>query len=200
MERATELVSALKLDTEFLDGGVKHRRHVPKPIPSQPIKKVKKRKRPHNALPHIGRDSSSPVDIESTVQIDMSSPHNIDALSSPQIEDSTGTADGGPSIRVKEAPVPEEPVFIEIEEVWDIEPSSIIGKGSFGIVRFERRRPQMADHTQTTHNQVRAVKEVRKLSTPDYMKELQAIARFSRAPVRWNLNRPLNGQRLLTVP
>jgi hypothetical protein len=125
MEHTLDLVSALRLNTEFLAGGVKHKRRIPKKKPGE-----------------------SPIRIEEELPI--------------QIEENSP---------------------IEIEEIWDIEPGSIIGQGSFGIVRFERRRPLMSDHTQTSNNQVRAVKEIRKLSTPDYMKELQAIAKFSQAQV-----------------
>jgi hypothetical protein len=153
---ALELVSALRLDTEFLPGGVKHRRHLTKPKSSQPSKPTKKRKAPHENLSQSRQDSPAQDQHESPLRIERGSS------------------------------VPEETMLIEIEEVWDIEPSSIIGQGAFGIVRFERRRPQMDNYTQTTHNQVRAVKEIRKLGTPDYMKELQAIARFSQAQVRCN--------------
>jgi len=169
MEQALELVSALRLDTEFLPGGVKHRRHITKPKPSQSSKQAKKRKKPHEYLSQVGQDSPLQVEEELLVRTEGESPNQIDA---------------GSAIQIAESSVPEETVLIDIEEIWDIEPSSIIGQGAFGIVRFERRRPQMDNHTQTTHNQVRAVKEIRKLSTPDYMKELQATAKFSQAQVR----------------
>jgi hypothetical protein len=168
MEQGLKLVSALRLDTEFLPGGVKHRRHIQKRKQSQSSQPSKKRKRPSKYLSQIEQDSPLQVEEESPVQID-----------------------GESAIQIAESSVPDETAQIEIEEIWDIEPSSIIGQGAFGIVRFERRRPQMANHTQTTHNQVRAVKEIRKLSTLDHMKELQAIAKFSQAQVRWNLSLPL---------
>lgn len=125
MEHTSDLVSALRLDAEFIAGGVKHKRRVPK-------------KKSGESLPRIEEESSMEI---------------------------------------------EENLSIEIEEIWDIEPGSIIGQGSFGIVRFERRRPLMSDQTQTSHNQVRAVKEIKKLSTLDYMKEVQAVAKFSQAQV-----------------
>jgi len=124
MENTLGLVSALRLNTEFFAGGVKHNRRIPK------------------------KSGKSPIRIEEAPPI--------------QVEENSPT---------------------EIEEIWDIEPSSIIGQGAFGIVRFERRRPLISDHSQTSHNQVRAVKEIKKLNTPDYMKELQAIAKFSQAQV-----------------
>jgi hypothetical protein len=159
MEQGLKLVSALRLDTEFLPGGVKHRRHIQKPKQSQSSQPSKKRKRPSKYLSQIEQDSPLQVEEESPVQID-----------------------GESAIQIAESSVPDETAQIEIEEIWDIEPSSIIGQGAFGIVRFERRRPQMANHT---------VKEIRKLSTLDHMKELQAIAKFSQAQVRWNLSLPL---------
>ncbi|KAF2499006.1 kinase-like protein [Lophium mytilinum] len=160
MEQVLELVSALKLDTEFLPEGVKHKRHIPKPRSSQSSKAAKKRKRPNRNLFQIGQESPMQIEEESLVHIEERSPTKIDAESSLPIEQA---------------------VMTEFEETWDIEPSSIIGQGAFGIVRFERRRPQMVNHTQTAHNQVRAVKEIRKLGTPDYIKELQAVAQFSQA-------------------
>lgn len=125
MEDTSDLVAALRLDAEFIAGGVKHMRRVPK-------------KKSGEALARIEEESSMEI---------------------------------------------EENLFIDIEEIWDIEPGSIIGQGSFGIVRFERRRPLISDQTQSSQNQVRAVKEIRKLSTPDYMKEVQAVANFSQAQV-----------------
>lgn len=125
MEHTLDLVSALRLDAEFISGGVKHKRRVPK-------------KKSGESLTRIEEESSMEI---------------------------------------------EENLSIEIKEIWDIEPGSIIGQGSFGIVRFERRRPLMSDQTQTSHNQVRAVKEIKKLSTLDYMKEVQAVAKFSQAQV-----------------
>lgn len=126
MEHTLDLVSALRLDAEFIAGGVKHRRRIPKKKKSgEPLTRIEE---------------------ESSIEI-------------------------------------EENLSIEIEEIWDIEPGSIIGQGSFGVVRFERRRPLMSDQTQSSHNQVRAVKEIRKLSTLDYMKEVQAVAKFSQAQV-----------------
>ncbi|KFY76901.1 hypothetical protein V499_03592 [Pseudogymnoascus sp. VKM F-103] len=123
MEDTSDLVAALRLDAEFIAGGVKHMRRVPK-------------KKSGETLARIEEESSMET---------------------------------------------EENLFIDIEEIWDIEPGSIIGQGSFGIVRFERRRPLISDPTQSSQNQVRAVKEIRKLSTPDYMKEVQAVANFSQA-------------------
>ncbi|KAF2964685.1 hypothetical protein GQX73_g8878 [Xylaria multiplex] len=71
--------------------------------------------------------------------------------------------------------------FPGIEEIWDVE--STIGKGTFGVVRIERRRVSRTDHRSSTLNQVRAVKEISKSAAAgqkwDYMKELEAIARFS---------------------
>lgn len=125
MEYTSDLVSALRLDAEFITGGVKHKRRIPKRKSGKSLIRIEE---------------------ESFIEI-------------------------------------EENLSIEIEEIWDIEPSSIIGQGSFGIVRFERRRPIMSDQSQTSQNQVRAVKEIRKLSTPDYMKEVQAVAKFSQAQV-----------------
>jgi hypothetical protein len=125
MEDTSDLVAALRLDAEFIAGGVKHMRRVPK-------------KKSGETLARIEEESSMEI---------------------------------------------EENLFIDIEEIWDIEPGSIIGQGSFGIVRFERRRPLISDQTQSSQNQVRAVKEIRKLSTPDYMKEVQAVANFSQAQV-----------------
>jgi hypothetical protein len=179
MEQAIKIVSALRLDTEFLPRGVKHRRRIPKPKPSQSSTQTKKRKRHHEYFLQTGQDSPLQVEEEQTIR--------IEGQSSNQTQGSPNKIDGESATQIVEPSVPEETALIEIEETWDIEPSSIIGQGTFGIVRFERRRPQMNNHTQTTHNQVRAVKEIKKLSTPDYMKELQAIAKFSQAHVPWNL-------------
>jgi hypothetical protein len=108
MDQSIDLVSAMRLDTEFLRGAHKHRREVPK------------QKR---------NDKESPRQ--------------------------------------------------QIVEIWDKEDDSFIGAGTFGHVWFERRRPLVFDPTQTSHNQVRAVKQVRKSDTPNYIRELQAIATFS---------------------
>jgi hypothetical protein len=114
MEQSMNLVSAMRLDTEFLSGAHKHRRQIQiQPIP-----------------------------------------------------------DGEPQIQ-------------NIDEVWDKEEESFIGSGSFGYVWFERRRPEVSNPQQASHNQVRAVKQVRKLATPNYIQELRAIATFSQDPVSW---------------
>jgi hypothetical protein len=170
MEQALKLVSDLRLDTEFLPEGVMHRRQIlkPKSQPTQPSKPIKNRKSPYGHLLQTRPDSHLQVEDNLSVQINGESLDEIDEES---------------ATRIVESSIPQETVLIEIEEVWDIEPSSIIGQGAFGIVRFERRRPQMVNHTQTSENQVRAVKEIRKLNTPDYMKELQAIAKFSQGDV-----------------
>ncbi|RWA10238.1 hypothetical protein EKO27_g4887 [Xylaria grammica] len=69
----------------------------------------------------------------------------------------------------------------EIEEIWDVE--STIGKGTFGIVRIERCRVLSTHSSPPTASRVRAVKEISKSVAAgqrwDYMKELEAIARFS---------------------
>jgi hypothetical protein len=176
MEHALqELVQALKLDTEFFQGGVKHRRSIAKPKPSQNLKRSKKRK---------AKDQNDPLnDGDSPMQMDEISPTQLQSESSRQTEESLSQNDEEAAILIPATAVHEENVPIEIQELWDIEPSSIIGLGAFGIVRFERRRPQIANSTQTSHNQVRAVKEIRKASTVDYMKELQAIAKFSQSQV-----------------
>jgi hypothetical protein len=183
MEQALELVSALRLDTEFVPGGVKHRRHIPKPKPRQLSEQSKKRKRPSKIKSQIGLDSHMQNEEEIFVQVEGESHNPVEAESAIQIEPSPIQIDEDSATQVVESSVSEETILIEIEELWDIEPSSVIGQGAFGIVRFERRRPQMVNHTQTPHNQVRAVKEIRKTNTPDYMKELQAIAKFSQAEV-----------------
>ena len=71
-----------------------------------------------------------------------------------------------------------------IEETWDIERGFTVGAGAYGVVRIERRRPMLADPSQSTHNQVRAVKEINKHSGIDYRKELHAVVRFSQPRVR----------------
>ncbi|KAI0965629.1 kinase-like protein [Xylaria arbuscula] len=67
------------------------------------------------------------------------------------------------------------------EEFWEFQ--STIGKGTFGIVRIERRRASQLHPNPSHPKQLRAVKEISKsvaLSQRwDYMKELEAIARFS---------------------
>jgi hypothetical protein len=187
MEQALELVSALRLDTEFVPGGVKHRRHISKPKPRRPTEQSKKRKRSDKRKSQIGQDSHPQVEEGSLVQVEGESSSPIEADSAIQIEALPIQINEESATELVESSVSEETVLIEIEELWDIEPSSVIGQGAFGVVRFERRRPQMVNHTQTSHNQVRAVKEIRKASTPDYMKELQAIAKFSQAQVRCSL-------------
>ncbi|TGJ80500.1 hypothetical protein E0Z10_g8265 [Xylaria hypoxylon] len=71
--------------------------------------------------------------------------------------------------------------FPAIEEIWDVQ--STIGKGTFGVVRIERCRVSRISSSSSTLNQVRAVKEISKSVAAgqkwDYMKELEAIARFS---------------------
>ncbi|KAI1126258.1 kinase-like protein [Nemania abortiva] len=68
-----------------------------------------------------------------------------------------------------------------VEEIWDFE--SKIGKGSFGVVRIERRRASSFERSPSSPNTLRAVKEIKKSDAAsqrwDYMKELEAIAQFS---------------------
>ncbi|KAI1351473.1 kinase-like protein [Xylaria sp. FL0043] len=68
-----------------------------------------------------------------------------------------------------------------VEEFWEFR--STIGKGTFGVVRIEQRRASRHHPTSSLPGQLRAVKEISKsvaLSQKwDYMKELEAIARFS---------------------
>ncbi|KAI1273132.1 kinase-like protein [Xylaria sp. FL0933] len=68
-----------------------------------------------------------------------------------------------------------------VEEFWEFR--STIGKGTFGVVRIEQRRASRHHPTPSLPGQLRAVKEISKsvaLSQKwDYMKELEAIARFS---------------------
>ncbi|KAI0478342.1 kinase-like protein [Xylaria cf. heliscus] len=74
---------------------------------------------------------------------------------------------------------------LTVEEVWDIE--STIGRGTFGVVRIERRRVSgpSSSPSRSSPNQLRAVKEISKSVAEgnkwDYMKELEAIAQFSSA-------------------
>ncbi|KAI1302523.1 kinase-like protein [Xylaria venustula] len=67
------------------------------------------------------------------------------------------------------------------EEFWEFQ--STIGKGTFGIVWIERRRASQLHHSSSHPKQLRAVKEISKSAALsqrwDYMKELEAIARFS---------------------
>lgn len=178
MEDVSDLVLALEIDTEFVPGGVKHKRFIskskPRPTPS------KKRKRFDKDRLQEGQDVPILVEEKSSIPVEARSHGSPIAPEGPsaQNEEDTGT-------QIMESLVPEETVLIEIEELWDIEPSSIIGQGAFGTVRFERRRPLMVDHTQTPHTSVRAVKEIRKISSPDYMRELQAIAKFTQSQVCW---------------
>ena len=69
---------------------------------------------------------------------------------------------------------------ILVEETWDIQ--STLGRGSYGIVRLERRRPTSAPTVESPY-QFRAVKEISKTVAGgnrwDYMKELETIAKFS---------------------
>ncbi|KAI0811653.1 kinase-like protein [Xylaria sp. FL0064] len=68
-----------------------------------------------------------------------------------------------------------------VEEFWEFR--STIGKGTFGVVRIEQRRASRHHPTPSPPGQLRAVKEISKsvvLSQKwNYMKELEAIARFS---------------------
>lgn len=72
-----------------------------------------------------------------------------------------------------------------VEEVWDVE--STIGRGTFGVVRIERRRVSGLSPGPSSPNQLRAVKEISKSVAEshrwDYMKELEAIAQFSSSKV-----------------
>ncbi|KAI0436740.1 kinase-like protein [Xylaria telfairii] len=68
-----------------------------------------------------------------------------------------------------------------VEEVWDVE--STIGRGTFGVVRIERRRVSGPSPGPSSPHKLRAVKEISKAVAEshrwDYMKELEAIAQFS---------------------
>ncbi|KAI1747500.1 kinase-like protein [Xylaria castorea] len=70
---------------------------------------------------------------------------------------------------------------LSIEEVWDAQ--STIGRGTFGVVRIERRRVSGLNPGPSSPNQLRAVKEISKSVAAshqwDYIKELEAIAQFS---------------------
>jgi hypothetical protein len=74
---------------------------------------------------------------------------------------------------------------IEVHEVWSIGPK--LGRGSYGAVRLERlRQPgNIADASA----QVRAVKVITKPTRNekgwDYMKELEAVVKFSNPRVRY---------------
>lgn len=175
MEQTLELVSALELVTEFVSGGVKHKKVITKPKPQS--KPSKKRKRINPDGIQDGRDTQPQVQGESSSSSSpVPEPANKEKEVFDQIEEE-------PATQITESSVIDATILVEIEEVWDIEPSSIIGQGAFGTVRFERRRPLMANHTQTSQTSVRAVKEIRKLDSPDYMKELQAIAKFTQPKV-----------------
>lgn len=69
---------------------------------------------------------------------------------------------------------------IRVEETWDIKKT--LGRGTYGVVRYERRRPTAAADPESP-SQVRAVKVISKTITGDnrwdYMKELEAIVKFS---------------------
>ncbi|KAI8622929.1 kinase-like protein [Xylariaceae sp. FL1651] len=69
----------------------------------------------------------------------------------------------------------------QLEETWEVEPA--IGKGTFGVVRIERRRLSGPSAHQSSTHQLRAVKEISKTVAAgqrwDYMKELEAIVKFS---------------------
>jgi hypothetical protein len=71
---------------------------------------------------------------------------------------------------------------IQIKETWDTEAQ--LGRGSYGVVRLERRRPASTpDSDLDLPSRVRAVKEIPKTAIGgvswDYMKELEIIAKFS---------------------
>lgn len=73
----------------------------------------------------------------------------------------------------------------QVEEIWDAE--LMLGRGTFGTVRLERRRPHSSGPNSTSLHQVRAVKEISK-TVPmrrrwDHLKELEAIAKFSQPRV-----------------
>ncbi|KAE9966896.1 hypothetical protein BLS_006753 [Venturia inaequalis] len=167
----SDLVSALELITQFVPGGVKHKRVIPQPKPKP--KSSKKRKRIDEDMSQGGEDGRSQVEGESSI-----SSRSVLGLAGEKHQ-FVSLIEEEPATQFTDLTAPEETVLIEIEEIWDIEPSSIIGQGAFGTVRFERRRPLMANHTQNSQGSVRAVKEIRKLNSPDYMKELRAIARFT---------------------
>ncbi|KAG9239394.1 calcium/calmodulin-dependent protein kinase [Amylocarpus encephaloides] len=69
---------------------------------------------------------------------------------------------------------------IQVKEVWDRE--SDLGRGSFGVVRLERRRSISTPNLEFPCR-LRAVKEIQKRAMGgnswDYMKELEIIAKFS---------------------
>src|SRR5262249_23142527 len=68
-----------------------------------------------------------------------------------------------------------------LEEVWNVEP--VIGRGTFGTVRTERRLVADLSHSHSHLPHVRAVKEISKMVQAskkwNYMKELEAIVKFS---------------------
>lgn len=184
MEQTSDLVSALELITQFVPGGVKHKRVIPQPKPKP--KSSKKRKRIDEDMSQGGEDGRSQVEGESSI-----SSRSVLGLAGEKHQ-FVSLIEEEPATQFTDLTAPEETVLIEIEEIWDIEPSSIIGQGAFGTVRFERRRPLMANHTQNSQGSVRAVKEIRKLNSPDYMKELRAIARFTQPKVSLLLIRMLS--------
>lgn len=175
MEQTSDLVSALELITEFVPGGVKHKRSIPKPRPKPKLSK--KRKNSDEDMSQDGLNGQTQVGEESSI-LSRAIPGLV-----LEEEQFVSQMEEGPTTQIKDSTASEQTVVIEIEEIWDIEPSSIIGQGAFGTVRSERRRPLMANHTQTSQGSVRAVKEIRKLNSPNYMKELQAIASFTQPKV-----------------
>ena len=72
-----------------------------------------------------------------------------------------------------------------VEELWDVEPT--IGRGTFGVVRFERLRLPSSSFRSPSARRFRAVKEINKIAALgkkwDYMKELEAIVKFSQPHV-----------------
>lgn len=72
-----------------------------------------------------------------------------------------------------------------VEELWDVEPT--IGRGTFGVVRFERLRLPSPSFRPPSARRFRAVKEINKIAALgkkwDYMKELEAIVKFSQPHV-----------------
>ena len=73
---------------------------------------------------------------------------------------------------------------IQVKEVWETE--AVLGRGSYGVVRRERRRSISTPDLQLP-SRVRAVKEIAKTTIGgnswDYIKELEAIVKFSRPQV-----------------
>ena len=69
---------------------------------------------------------------------------------------------------------------LQLEEDWIIEKE--LGRGSYGIVWLQSRRPATTTDVELPH-QLRAVKEIRKVAIGgnnwDCIKELETIAKFS---------------------